>query len=106
MVLDVEFFTEASVHWPARDGRPAQDAYQAFVLDRTLPARYALRKMFVYRLSDSEVQAWKGKLEGQAGRLAVTSIGTGAQPVLQGEIISVGAPSGAAAGAGSAAVKR
>lgn len=90
MKLPVEFFAETEESWPARNGRAGGRSYSVYVIDRTPERDCALRDMYVYRLSEEEERAYRGKLAGRSGTLAVISILQGAvNPVFRGRILEV-----------------
>lgn len=91
MILEAMCMSEVLSKWPGRNGKPAGEGYDAFLIDRSQPQEHRLRKMYAYRLTDEERVKYAGKLADQPLRVAVHEIFMNERgALLRGAIVSVG----------------
>jgi len=77
-------------NWPARNGKPAGEAFDLDLIDMTTPSEHAYRGMLPYRLTPDEKLRFWDKVDRQSIIVSVHEIVTTQRgPVLRGKILGV-----------------
>lgn len=90
MIVPFQVHKQTYGHWPAKNGKPADESFDLDLIDMSLPAKHAYRGVLPYRLSPDEKEKFWGKVDRKFLEVAVHEIQqTQRGPVLRGAILGV-----------------
>jgi len=87
MIITLTVFKEVHNTWPAKNGKPAGEAFDLLCMDMSNPAEHRMEEMLYYRTKDEERPRVWGKAVGttlQVGvrKSAMASVATQRRPVI------------------------
>jgi hypothetical protein len=90
MIALFQVHKQTYIHWPAKNGKPAGEAFDLDLINMSTPAEHAYRGTLPYRLSPEEKEKYWGKVERKFIEVAMHEIQTTQRgPVLRGHILGV-----------------
>ena len=91
MIMTLTVFKEVHNTWPAKNGKPAGEAYDLLCMDMSQPAEHRMEEMLYYRTQDMDRQRIWGKSVGTTIQVGVAKIrhgDNGGKATLLGSIIN------------------
>jgi len=91
MIMTLTVFKEVHNTWPAKNGKPAGEAYDLLCMDMSQPAEHRMEEMLYYRTQDTDRQRIWGKSVGTTIQVGVAKIrhgDNGGKATLLGSIIN------------------